>query len=156
MLLPVSVMRLVHTHPMCLSMHCICVYQTSGRCACSSGLARQAARGLSTATASNASNAGTPSSKDTYVSPHDWGAIERDYGKAKDAASVGQAAEIQTIEAKKRSLEEVGSRYSRRLRAGACGRIFVVVRGKRRQRQGRSVMPQFCAPFILKPPPVPW
>lgn len=75
-------------------------------------------RGLSTAAAPDAEAGGEgSSSRDRYVSPHDWGAITRDYGKSEGSA-VGAKVEIRTIQAEVRSLEEQGSRYSRRLRKG--------------------------------------
>lgn len=77
-------------------------------------------RGLSSNAAASAEEAGSSSSRDRYVSPHDWGAIVRDYGKSESSAAAGAKVEIRTIKAEARSLEEQGSRYSRRLRKGRC------------------------------------
>lgn len=76
-------------------------------------------RGLSSNAAAPAEEAGT-SSGDRYVSPHDWTALERDYGKSEGSLAAGAKVEVRTIKAQVRSLEEQGSRYSRRLRKGAC------------------------------------
>jgi len=81
-------------------------------------------RGLSTSTSASAAPAAEGSegsSRDRYVSPHDWGSLVRDYGKSSEGGGVAQV-EIRTIKAAERGLEEQGSRYSRRLRKGACGR----------------------------------
>lgn len=74
-------------------------------------------RGLSTsAAASSSSNTSSTSSRDRYVSPHDWAALTRDYGKSEVGGAAGAQVEVRTIRAEVRALEEQGSRYSRRLR----------------------------------------
>ncbi len=50
-----------------------------------------------------------------YVSPHDWTALVRDYGKS-DAAVGSAPMEIQTLQATARTPAEAGSRYSQRAR----------------------------------------
>lgn len=52
---------------------------------------------------------------DKVSSSHDWAALVRDYGKS-DAVSSSIPMEVPTIEATVRSLDDTGSRYSRRLR----------------------------------------
>ncbi|GAB5032457.1 50s ribosomal protein l25 [Nannochloropsis oceanica] len=50
-----------------------------------------------------------------YVSPHNWMALVRDYGKS-DAVVGDAPMEIQTIQATARTPQETGSRYSQRAR----------------------------------------
>jgi hypothetical protein len=81
-------------------------------------------RCLSTSNAAAAEEEGA-SSRDRYVSPHDWAAITRDYGKS-DAVTQGAPVEIRTIKVEARSLEEQGSRYSRKLRKrGSFWRVLI-------------------------------
>lgn len=53
----------------------------------------------------------------SYVSPHDWSSIEKQYGKADTSAAL-KPVEIHTITATSRTLEQQGSRYSRKIREG--------------------------------------
>ena len=73
-------------------------------------------RGLaSTSTSSSAAASSNEGAAKKYVSPHDWAALVRDYGKS-DAVVGSAPMEIQTIQATARTPEETGSRYSHRAR----------------------------------------